>query len=293
MTTSRVYQTATLLSDGRVLIAGGSAGDDGIAYGGDRPLATAEIYNPATGKFSRTGSMSQTRESGAAVRLADGRVLVAGGDSATADIYDPKTGKFTRHGALPDKFAPYKNAILLPGGKVVMFSVDVNGPAVMTFDPASSQFTDTPLGLAPEVAASNDNEGPETATLLKDGRVLLSESGYLQTYDPATGVATDAGTLTIPEGKPDDLGDPTATLLLDGRVLFAGGYDKSSGSSTPINLAFLYYPDTGPADEVDQMVTAGYGQSATLLPDGSVLFAGGSKDILGGEEGIKSAELYK
>jgi hypothetical protein len=89
MTAERYAYTATLLADGRVLIAGGF-GDDVTAP----PLASAELYDPATGTFSPTGSMATGRQFHTATLLADGRVLVAGGadgskDIASAELYQP------------------------------------------------------------------------------------------------------------------------------------------------------------------------------------------------------------
>ena len=290
MTTSRVYQTATLLSDGRVLIVGGSAANCGTRCGDfNNALATAEIYNPATGKFSRTGSMSQYRTSAAAVRLNDGRVLVFGGDNPSADIYDPLTGKLTRIGTLTAHFG-YSNpnhAILLPDGKALMISSDDNGPAVIAFDPSSGKLTHTPLHPGPLTGAFFDGDGPDTATLLRDGRVLLAERGYLEVYDPATGVVADAGAISAPDSTPAKFGQPAATLLDDGRVLIAGGYVGESNKM--IDLAFLYDPASGPS-QIDPMQSARYGQTATLLPNGSVLIVGGSKD---GENALKSAELFR
>jgi hypothetical protein len=91
MDTARIYHTATLLRDGRVLIAGGDDwGDHGDSY-----LSSAQLYDPVTGTFSSTGSMAKPLSSQSATLLVDGRVLLAGGNlDQPPQIYDPKTGTF-------------------------------------------------------------------------------------------------------------------------------------------------------------------------------------------------------
>src|ERR1700722_5035651 len=98
MTTERADHTATLLRNGKGLIAGGE-GD------GFRALASAELYDPSTRTFAPTGSMITPRYAHSATLLADGRVLIAGGVNGdtsvfTAEIYDPSTGAFTATGGL-------------------------------------------------------------------------------------------------------------------------------------------------------------------------------------------------
>jgi hypothetical protein len=98
MATARVNETATALSDRRVLIAGGQISSD-------QRLATAELYDPKTGTFSPTGSLATARELHTATLLSDGRVLIAGGsdgsrDLASAELYDAKTGAFSPTGSM-------------------------------------------------------------------------------------------------------------------------------------------------------------------------------------------------
>jgi len=94
----REGQTATLLANGTVLVAGGV--DSHFS-----PLASAELYNPASGTWSATGSMSTVREAHTATLLASGKVLVAAGDNATgllatAELYDPASGTWSATGSL-------------------------------------------------------------------------------------------------------------------------------------------------------------------------------------------------
>ena len=126
----RQDHTATLLADGRVLIAGGlnANGDPGGLY------ASAELYDPATGLFSLTASMTNARAGHRAVRLADGRVLLIGGDTLagepglSAELYDPTTGTFS---ATDPTHAGHATATSLSDGRALLTggSVSVVGGA--------------------------------------------------------------------------------------------------------------------------------------------------------------------
>jgi hypothetical protein len=119
MTTAGVEASATLLQNGQVLAAGGS---NGSGY-----VASAELYNPATGKWTATGSMTTVHSEGAftATSLQDGEVLIAGGQNpsskalASAELYNPATGTFSPTGSMTDA-RNNGTATLLPNGEVLM-----------------------------------------------------------------------------------------------------------------------------------------------------------------------------
>jgi phage baseplate assembly protein gpV len=339
MNSARENATATLLKNGKVLVAGGDA-HPAMTY---TYYASAEIYDPATGKFTITGSMTAARADATAILLADGRVLVAGGDGCSdpkhctniqagaienlvsADIYDPATGKFTRTGSMTG-IALTSAAVLLPDGKVLMAAFEpdaelyspstgkftsngtgtassppttattlLNGKVLVTaqegapqlYDVATGKFTKVSLALPPGTPVAKyqgaiiNRTTPYTATLLKDGRVLLFADGSLETYDPATGACADAGFIS----PGDNWDSATATLMPDGRVLFVGG-----GLAYGAKTAVLYDPVGGPSRTTDSALAALGGQTATLLPDGSVLIAGGQDS---NSKFLASAELFK
>jgi hypothetical protein len=115
MTTARELHTATLLADGRLLVAGG--------FGPSNWTASAEIYDPASGTWTATDSLATARCCHTATLLPDGRVLVAGGYDngplATAEIYDPASGTWTATASMASA-RYYHTATLLPGGRVLV-----------------------------------------------------------------------------------------------------------------------------------------------------------------------------
>ncbi len=139
MTRARIGHSATLLQDGRVLIVGG------CDFTGCRePSASAEIYDPDSETFTKTGLMTFPRVNHSAVLLLDGRVLIVGGcraacSTSSAELYDPATGTFSRTGDMSVGH-DFTAAVLLRNGKVLV----VGYLMAQLFDPVSGTFV--PVG---------------------------------------------------------------------------------------------------------------------------------------------------
>ena len=276
----RYHHTATLLPNGKVLVVGGYTGT------GPRPDITSsgELYDPATGTWSLTGSLNIPRVLHTTTLLPNGKVLVAGGITNTtppdfgvtnsAELFDPVTGTWSVTGSLNiGRF--WYTATLLANGKVLVVGGAGGETGVLSsaelYDPATGTWSVTGSLIAARYA--------HTATLLQNGNVLIvggSDDGDLfnilagaELYDPATGtwrVTSNLNAACIFH---------TATLLPNGKVLVAGGYTNS---------AELYDPATG-----TWSITAGLNiprdsHTATLLSNGKVVVAAGSF--------VNSAELY-
>ena len=274
--TTRSSATATLLGNGKVLVAGG-----GQSAGDSTPLASTELYNPVTGTFSAAASMTVARKYQTATRLGNGQVLLAGGYNqssgflASAELYDPATGTFTATGSMTTaRF--YHTATLLGNGQVLLAG-GYNGSSMTSaelYDPATGTFSAT--GSMPTAHFSH------TATLLNNGQVLVtggspssgaSAGTSAALYDPAAGTFSATGNLTQARVW------QTATLLGNGKVLIAGGYNGSSVLAS----AELYDPAAGTFTATVSLGAARYYHTATLLNNGEVLFVGMGQSMVGTE----------
>lgn len=285
MSTARYGHTATRLADGRVLVVGGLSG-----AGTNARLTSAEIFDPATGAWTRTGDM-RDGDPGAAVLLADGRVLALG---RSCEVYDPASGTWTRCAPVPGgQSGP---VVLLRDGRVLMAggSLPRNGSDIDFDTTTKALLFDPSTGAWRQAASLLEARAGATATLLADGRVLVVGG---MPYEGATAV------LDPPPLRTAEIWDPksetwapaaglaegrtshSAVLLADGRVLVAGGGNLQ---------AEVWSPRIGAWSAAGRLATPRYsGQESVLLEDGRVLVVGGYVDhgdlVFGGTD---AADVY-
>ncbi len=292
MTVPRAGQTITMLQDGRVLLTGG------VQNAGYRSqLASAEIYDPATGTFSATGSMSTPREGHTATMLRDGTVLIVGGSDngihtlGTAEIFFPASGSFNLTGSLNQPRVAHVAALLgtgrvliagggrggMPGNYISYDTAEMYDPNTSTFSTMSAHMKSDRVGAA--------------AVRLSDGRVLIigGKSGrVLMTGAPNLASLTPLNTAEIydPESnsfiRTGDMGAPhylaTATTLNNGNVLVVGGWTIQGPIVVGMRNAELFEPETNLFSQVGPTNVARLTNTATRLNDGEVLIAGGIAD---------------
>jgi WD40 repeat protein len=273
MSTPRDGFATARLGNGEVLVAGGERNP--LAQ-----LASAEIYDPATGTWSATGSLPTPATSVAAVTLHNGKVLVAGGDGPTyiplssAELYNPSTGTWTATGSM--RTAGYDlTPTLLPGGDVLVTGQGSKPPEV--YHPSTGAWTAT--GPLP------GNSPWASVLLLSTGQVLDVGGGTAaaELYDPTTNAWIATGSMSTARTN------QMASLLPDGKVLVAGGLEGDNGVS--LSSAEIYDPATRRWSATGEMDSAVFDATATLLPDGYVLVAGGCAQTCQ-HRALASTQLY-
>src|SRR2546428_7899751 len=181
LSTARAGHTATLLQNGKVLVAGGIASS--IFF--SRIISnSAELYDPTTGGWSTTGNLNSARAYHTAALLANGKVLILGGLDGngyslnSAELYEPATGTWSYAGATtgtppPPACGPYCTATLLPNGQV-LFAGGSDGDGT----PFSSAYLyDPATGILSSTGDLNVARYDHTATLLLNGKVLVAGGG--------------------------------------------------------------------------------------------------------------------
>src|SRR5271166_6138255 len=291
MLSARDGHTATILTNGKILAAGGT--NNGVA------LTSAELYTPATGTWASTGNMNVGRTLARALLLSNGSVLVTGGclndclssTTNSAEIYNPTAGTFTATGSMVQARGEF-GITLLANGQVLVAggctSYDANGCLAVTnkaeiYDPNTRTWKAT--------GSLRGARHAMTATLLASGKVLVAGGATAamdainssEIYDPATKTWTLGAKMVTARS------DYASIMLGTGKVLFMGGEDIS-GVST--NKAELYSPSTGKFTATGNMTATREEHTAVLLANGNVLVSGGNVQTVNGATPLASAELY-
>jgi hypothetical protein len=215
MQSARMSGSATLLTSGKVLVAGGLDGRE--------QLTSMEIYDPSSGSFTLTGDMQVIKGTNTALRMKNGQVLLIGSDFS-AEVYDPVSGTSHALNAIPESKVKYKySATLLNNGQVLFTggsdTRDWEGKyaTAMIYDPMQDKYF--PTG---SMHLSRFKHG-NSVVLLENGNVLVAGGGeFAELYDPATCEFSE-----IPGSFNKTLQYATATLLQDNRVLITGGSEMN------------------------------------------------------------------
>jgi hypothetical protein len=270
----RSGHSATLLADGKVLIAGGMRRNQDF-------YKSSELYDPTTGKFERAGDMTMARVGQAGILLPSGKVLIAGGWTGpgctdSAELYDPATRRFTPTAKMTARRGNPSATLLSDGDVLIAGGGDRDTPGGISlaevFHPATLSFQ----AIRPMHYARISH----TATLLKDGRVLIiggrgeTLATAAELYDPKTRKFSETGRLITARYK------HTAGLLPDGRVLIAGGSDERDWKGK-LSSAEIYDPATGKFSATAAMNDARFKlpDTSVTLNSGKIVIAGGSREV--------------
>jgi hypothetical protein len=270
--------TATLLSDGRVLVAGGFF----TGYEG-----WARVYDPATGTWTQAGATGAPRDNHTATRLPNGDVLVAGGETSNGatsfvELFDPSTNtwKATQWMNVAHSGAA---AEPLPNGDVLVAGGFTSGTAALTAD---AEIYHAASGTWTQASPMPQARAGAAAAVLPGGDVLVA-GGFTTAWGPAVSsavvyhVATNTWS-TVAGAMQTARAYETATRLADGRVLFAGGASTglsglfSAPDATDTASAEVFDASTGRFTSAGSLPGGGrVDHAAALLPSGDVLVAGG------------------
>ena len=285
--------SATLLADGRLLLAGGSSRSS-------LAVKQAEIFDPAKGTWAAAAPMSVGRSQDTATLLGDGRVLVTGGAGEqgfhqplnSSELFDPKANKWTVGAALPAGFHAH-TATALKDGRVLIAGGRNAGHAPAL---AQSWLFDAAKGTWTQAQPLPVGRTEHAATVLSDGKVLVT-GGRLAghdasfkdaaVFDPATAAWTP-----VPALMNEARAAHTATLLAGGKVLIVGGTKTYIGGriENVVASAEIYDPRTQQFTPAAKAGGPRLQHSATMLGDGKVLVIAGTR--LAGAKIAASAEIF-
>jgi hypothetical protein len=278
MLTARRGHTATRLSDGRVLIAGGenSAG----------ALNDSEFYDPSAATFAAGANMGAARVDHSANLLADGRVLIAGGRSgavalATTEIFDPATGTFTSGPSMSVARAGH-SATLFADGRVFVAGGESGGGA---------EIINVADGTSTAAGSMSAARSFHSAALLQDGRVLVVGGRNAGGNELNSGEIFDtqaAAFSTIDSDLRVARAGAHLRVLFDGKVQIIGGSnDGSMEVYDPVFEGFGGYahvlPESDPCVGLASHILASQTRAA--------LFRAGHSDALFDRSGHTITEL--
>lgn len=282
MNVARSQHTATLLADGRVLVAGGynSAAE-----------RSAEIYDPLTRAWTLTGEMTQARQAHAAVRLRDGRVLVM--SDGTAEIYDPATHAWTRIASPLTRRAVHTMTPLADGRVLVAGGADLDTLDMDDNALRSAEIFDPVTGTWRETAPMSQGRYWHAAAPMADGTVLVAGGATLiewhgytaeaEIFDPRTETWSRAGDIGVARSLVG------AVRAFDGSFVVTGGYSTCGVRLCSHARTDRYVPGTGWVAAADLNVSRN-AHSLTPLGSGHLLAAGGENWL--GISPMASVELY-
>jgi hypothetical protein len=281
MHSPRSGHTATLLQNGKVLIAGG--GDN-----------SAEIFDPGNGTFTLTGSMTTTRFGSTATLLSDGRVLFTGGFGIgltelprldSAELYDPQSGSFASTGKMVQARVAHTCTLLNDGRVLITGGTEHGGGGGAAMQ--SAEIYDPKSGFFTSAGSMNSARANHTATLLPHGDVLIAggwnghaadfpddppwDPLFAELFDAVSGGFKGSGSMSTTRSR------HTAIRLLDGKVLLLGGIANFQNlHSQPQDPAYaeIYDPDTQLFSRVNLTISRTR-HTVTLLKDGRLLIVGG------------------
>ena len=314
LTTPRLSgHSATVLLDGRVLVAGGLPRAPGPR------TAAAELYEPLREAFVRVADMHTARGLHAAALLPDGRVLIAGGGSRSqggeisplnsAELFEPGTGTFVQTGSM-QVARGWAFGLPLADGRVLVHSLGSESESIEIYSPTAGEFSD--FIEVPRLRYVS-------AATLPDGRVVMAgrdESLMLRAvvFDPGTGTidlvsfahilsgwtdwsiglgdgrvvfndgrrfaiikVSDQSLVVVDDRRPLAVARRTATLLDGGRIILAGGQFQDRWTAA----VQVFEPETGLVTRLADLSTPRIRHTASLLPDGTVLIVGGDGPLSG------------